>query len=266
VGYNRRVEDLWTPDWLRRVLGDHFFLTVDQAQLHHGLNGRQYRAMTSEDCDAVVAAMRQLPRLHYLYFAHTGVTDDDVLRFAPLADQVDEIFFNETHFSKLTGACLEHLATWPKLAALSFVDEIDPQYLPQLATFPALKRFQLSNHRLDGEAFAAIVRCRKLEHVSLYRCTFSGAEFGRLREAPSLLRVLLHNTQPKLKDPSSIPSIHQAGPTQQRSEDQFNFVPEYDFEWLSPNSQGGSKFPDDRYKEWLEEILPGVEVISFSTS
>jgi hypothetical protein len=264
VRYDANPDELWAPKWLRDLLGDHYFLSVTEAQLHHRMEGRQGRAMTPMEIDNIVTAMRDLPRLHYLYFAFTGIGDDGIECFAPLANQIDELYLAEPHGAELTGNVLAHVAIWPKLTSLGIpygIKEVDN--LSHLVEFPSLTTLRLGNVSLDGKAFAAIAKCRHLETLSLYMCHFEGVDLGRLRHAPALRVIHFHNTSPEFYgDPANLPPGVNAAQIRIEPEREFHFVPD---SGMAPAPLGPSTFPEKRYDEWLNETLPGVETSSMST-
>lgn len=256
VSYDRRVEQLWAPNWLRRFVGDDFFLNVEYVQLHHSRDGRIRRPLTPAEIDAAIAAMARLPRLGRIHFAHTEVTDDDLARFAPIAGQIEELYFNEGWRSNLTGAGLEHRAKWPRLASLGMpYGSKDPRAVERLPNFPALATLTWGGGRLDAEGFDAIARCRKLERLTLRACNFQGAAFSRLTTAPRLKQVDLHNTQP----------AHYARywsgdgmllPQDDDPRNVFEFEPHRE----GPEDPNAPAFPEKHYREWLEQTLPGIAV------
>lgn len=139
VDYDHRIEELYAPDWLRRMVGDDFFLDIVEVRLHDFQVGRKGVAITPAQLDAAVAAMKRLPRLRSVMFGHTRVNDDDLRRLAPLSTRIESLYFNEA-WSNLTGAGIQHFAGWPRLHSLSLhLGSPDKAALKHLRALPALK-------------------------------------------------------------------------------------------------------------------------------
>src|SRR5262245_38266765 len=82
VSYDKRIEEIWAPNWLREFVGNDFFVNVNYVQMSYRTIDRRMHKMTPSEFDAAVAAIAKLPRVRYIYFGHTGVGDDDLRRFA----------------------------------------------------------------------------------------------------------------------------------------------------------------------------------------
>jgi hypothetical protein len=254
--YDRQVEDLWAPAWLRNFVGDDYFRNVVGVQLHGRTDNRRMRPLASAELEAAVATMQRLPRLNNIYFAHTGITDDDLARLAPLANQIEELYFNEGWHPNLNGAGLKHLAPWPRLRSLAMpCGRNNPAALGHLAAFPALTDLTWRGTEMDDDDFAALARCKKLERLRLFLCGFNGAAFSQLRNAPALKNVHLRNTRPAHFARHS-PGQTNLSPIYDDPRNEFEYVPDGRLQL----PRHGPAFPEQHYREWLKELLPGVTV------
>lgn len=263
VIYDGTVEDVWAPEWLVRFVGDDYFRDVVSVHLRYRTEKRRMHRLTPAEFDAAVAAMTELPSLASLLFSHTGVTDDDLARFAPLADQVEQLYFNESRQLNLTGDALTHLATWSRLKSLGMPFGVNnPQALESLEKFPALTELTWSGSPLDAEDFAAIARCRKLESLTLRSSLFYGAALVRLRDAPALKRVMLLNTIP-VHFSRYLSGQTNIMPADDDPNNEFEFIPDSgDAPW-DPNAP---VFPAKEFHDWLERVLPAVDFSEMSVS
>jgi hypothetical protein len=277
VAYDNRDEEMWAPLWLREFVGNDFFVNVNYVQFSHRTIERRVHHLTSKDWEAAVAAIGKLPRVRYIYFGYCDMSDEDLRKFAPVGGQIEELWFNDSRFSPLTGAALAELSSWPKLASLGMPHGLrDLQSLDTLANFPALTTLTWSDESsrsLDENAFAALARCKRLEHLTLFMCRFSGEALARLRKAPALKTISLHNTKAvfvggsrrvvAVEEQSAEDATIGATWPDAEAPDEFEFVPESGMEPWDPNAP---PFPEQRYRDWIKRILPGVEVWEMSSS
>ncbi|HEY2837668.1 MAG TPA: hypothetical protein VGJ26_00855 [Pirellulales bacterium] len=258
VAYDRRPDEVRAPAWLKTLAGDDFFRTVDGVHLDTPL----------EKLDEVVDAMRSLPRLRRLTFKDTGVLDDDLARLAPLKHQLEELYFYELPFGKLTGSGLRHLSGWPRLKRLDMGSgNLKAAALSHVADLPALEHLTWSSCPLDAQAFTAICQCGNLRSLTLWGCEFDGDSLIVLKGTRHLERVHLMNMVVGRQD---------RGSTQQGASEKFDyhfFAKSSPFDTANPYSATPptgfgtivSSFDTtrDEFTAWLKRILPGIEVSEF---
>lgn len=256
VGFGRQVSRV--PRWIRDRIGDDFFLTVTDVQLSWAQNGRITSPLPLHDLKVAVGAISRLPNLRSIYFAHTGVHDDDLRHLSPLAKQIESLCFNEP-WGDLTGEALKHLAGWPRLRELDIFspNHLDSSTLNYLTALPALESLGWTGS-LDDAAFENIARCRRLKTLSLIACTFDGQSLIKLRSATCLKSVALQNCTPEpvgiVKTTDELGKlISQSVPTSYRFRPMKSFM-------VFPGS------PDAHYQKWLQSLLPGVTIYEGSSS
>jgi hypothetical protein len=258
VVYDRQVGELYVPSWIRTKIGDDFFLNVVEVRLHDYRVGRQSLPLPPSQIDLAVDAMRYLPRLRQVTFNHTQIRDEDLQRFAPLASQVESLYFNEFH-GRLTGDGIRYLARWPRLRELTVHgNSLNKASLKYLVDLPALEVFGWGRGNLDETAFAALSQCKQLERLQIFMCWFEGISLAKLQSAKRLKAVTLHNCGPQSAWPGGLLVGDPSSP-----------LPNYQFRPIDEFSEDVLHDPDKQYRkyhDWLDKILPGVKISEFSSS
>jgi hypothetical protein len=251
VDYERRPNDTRVPKWLRSLLGDDFFVNVNQVSLApHRENRQPDKPLTPDELDQIVAAMQRLPRLKRLSIDHTGLRDEDLSRLAPLRKRIEYIGI-ASYTKEINGQCIAHFRDWPRLKSLDLLSShLDPHTLDQLAALPSLEYFHWSHGALDAVAFAHIARCRKLRVLHLWACSFDGEALTSLRAAPCLKELGLTNIYAVRIKPYAGKVDDPSGPLQFISDDHIGFG---DPRWDSVMPWG---FDLDT---WIQQYLPGVK-------
>ncbi|WP_425400614.1 hypothetical protein [Aeoliella sp.] len=194
VGYQSRLQDTIYPEWLTNRLGIDYFIPVHSVQLRKRRDSRKVVPLGADRLAQSVALIQRLPRVKSIRFTGTGIRDEDLALLAPLAPQIEELYFSESRNSELTGSCLQHFANWPRLKRLTlFNGQLDTKSLGHLAGIPSLASLTITG-TLDKETFSSLAEVRNLTSLTLHSSTFNGRWLAALSNSPRLKSLELRNT------------------------------------------------------------------------
>ena len=207
--YSHRVEPPG-PQWLRRVLGDHYFITPVALNI-----GRQ--AGIKDDClDHLVA----LPHLKSAMFYQVPFRDRDVVHLKHLKN-LTSLTFNEGTLSGIDGPTqFEFLKYLPHLESLSLNDakfgDADAKFLKdtvnlkilfiygsaigddglaQLQHLKNLEMIGLGKTKVTDRGISYLSALPKLRYISANDLNITDEAFGSFAKMTALRDLELHNTQ-----------------------------------------------------------------------
>ena len=166
------------PQWLRRLLGDHFFFDV-----HH--------VDTSGATEDVILEAAALPNLKSLYVDSDALTDDGIANLARISD-VETLSLRSTN---ITDTGLERLTGLKNLKHLILSG---PQFtatgLSHLAKLRQLEYLSLNGTKLNDEVCAILFKLSRLTTLQLGDLEITHAQLERLSELSQLRTFALVNT------------------------------------------------------------------------
>ena len=178
----------WTPDWLRRLVGDELFQEVDGIYL-------DARPGTGPVSDATIAAMARCDRLKWLQIIDKPLTDDQFARLGGLP-RLQAVVLMST---KVTTRTLEGLARLPKLNDLVVcLDHEEPAaaIIPRVAAITRLKRLVL--YQLKPTVPGDLEPLRdlpNLEHLRIFQSPTDEACLEPVATLSQLKSLQLPNTR-----------------------------------------------------------------------
>ncbi len=253
VRYSKWPEDLHVPLWLRDWMGNDYFLTAEEVALSDLENGGKSVPLPPEQLDMAVQAMRQLPHVRAITFNNTRLPEEELVRLTPLSEQIESIYINDP-WEHMTGTGLRHLAGWPRLKDLDlYTGVVGRKSLEYLKELPALEKLCITGE-LDEAAFEEIAKCERLKNLMLTACSFDGKSLEKLRSAKSLIVLNLHNMTRKTFGVTWT-TDHATRITTESPPTHYYFRTAGTLEnWEDQRHR------DPNYRDWLDHILPGVEI------
>lgn len=254
VGYETSWLGLVLPASIEKRHGDDFCANVVSVGIHYGTVDRRTVTPTDAELEQVVDAISRLPHVTQLSMHMIDLHNDDVARLAPLRHKIEELYIEDGFRGNLRGNGLEHLGDWTRLrnlTILSFGWNDTPNLRP-LASLPRLTHLSIGRGRLSEKAFADIATIDSLQHVRLFLCDFDGEHLRHLRKLPHLASLSLQNMRAKAEHASY-------------TEDELGNLqpcgkPSFRFESIGREFNDKDFFPTEGSKQWLNEILPNVEI------
>lgn len=262
VQYEKRLSELWAPEWLTSRLGVDCFVAVTGVQLSGRREDRRLVPIGEQNLLRAVAAMERLPRVRQIRFSNSLVTDEQLAVLGPLSGQIESLHFSESGDRGLTGAGCRHLAAWPRLRQLTLYSEtLDPESFHHLTKIPSLEYLAIAG-TLSREDFETLSRVPKLTGLYLSGCAFDGRWLEEFSRSKHLEAITLCNIFRRFKYLGPYTAAHKPDLPAHRDSIEFKFRP-----GGLPNLPT-STFPafpppdalDRAFDEWMEEHLPGVKL------
>lgn len=247
------------PESIGKRLGEDVCANVVSVDLSYLTAHRRMVTPTDVELEQVIDAISRLPHVTRLAM-HTFNLQDDMAKLAPLRNiieelRINELFIDELSHGDLGGNSLEHLDGWTQLRSLRILSSGRRAMLnlQPLAALPNLTDLSIGAGTLNETAFADLSKIDSLQTLCLNACRFDGDHLQHLQQLPNLDTLLLLNTHAESKYASY--TIDESGNRQP------NGKPTFRFERSGNAWQGRPKtFPADRYQQWLNEVLPNVQV------
>jgi hypothetical protein len=256
------------PESIEQRLGEDAWGNVVLVDLRYRTIDRRMVTPTGEELDRVVRAISRLPDVSKLSLHTLALDDDDLAKFAPLRN-IEELYINELFHVGLKGTKLECFAGWTQLRSLDIVSRLDETLsLEPLARLPNLSRLGIGPGMLNEKDFKDIAKIKSLQMLSLFECNFDGECLRHLQGLPNLGTLALHNTCPAKSYDSY--TVVESGNLQPNGKPRFRFERSSELPGRGPGlsigSSGTEPFPTERYRAWLKEILPNVQISEMETS
>lgn len=153
------------PAWLRRIVGDDFFTTVNYVSLAAG-STKERPPITDEKLADLRGHLESLPGLKSLNLMFTDEVTD-----AGVAELVELTSLEELNIMSplVTSEGLVHLASLRRLRRLSLSSAygIADDGLEQLQQFPKLEELRILGSRVTDDGLALLEHCPKLNKLTL---------------------------------------------------------------------------------------------------
>ncbi len=264
VQYEDGFVGRWLPASIRNQFSDDAISNVTSVEIHYRTIDRRMVTPSTDELERAIAAISQLPQAQRLTLHTLKLQDDDLSRLDPLKHQITALSINELFHHELTGSGLQHLQGWPELRSLHFLTsstEITGRLdIQSLATNPLLERLTIGTGTLEQRSFEELATIQSLKTLWLFNCRFEGQHLKHLQALPNLETIMLHNVHPEVSDFSPDPNISSESAEDSKPLFRYEQTPD----WGMPLPRKG--FPAEKYKQWLRNILPGVQVHEFFES
>ena len=169
------------PLWLRNVLGDDFFLSIQSVSFR----GTQVR---DEDIACLRQDFNSLPKLRCLELRNTNITDNG-LQYLYNAKSLD--FLAVCH-SGITNDGLKHLNLFPLLRSLEINDlPITDEGLDLVCNFPNIQELGMGETRITGQGLRHLARLPRLKYLNVQNNQLSDEDIRCLRDVKSLERLYI---------------------------------------------------------------------------
>ena len=179
AGVQRWPSQLPGPEWLRKLLGDDFFISA-----------RFIWAGGSHWSDADLAQLEALPTLEVLV-AGDGITDVGLMHLTHLV-RLRHLYLTET---RITDAGLRHLENLRNLSVLRLSDtHITDAGIASLAKLHNLEALALDNTQVGDAGLVHVKEWPKLGSLSLDGTQITDAGLAYLQGATELRRLFLNDT------------------------------------------------------------------------
>ena len=260
----------YEPNWLGRTLpvamqerlGEDACGNVHSVSLSKCTLNRKMVTPTHAELGQAVRSISRLRHLQRLSLHTLRLQDVDIELFALLECDVEELAINELFHGELRGSNLGHLACLTQLRSLTLLSSgLDETLdLKPLASLPNLSELTIGTGALKEKDFADISRIKSLDTLSMFGCNFDGAWLQHLHKIPNLKVLCLHNIYAEVAPQSH--TIDEAGNYQPSNKPTFRFR-----RWYDHGMEGPQKgLPAEQHQEWLNEVLPNVQVSNLYTS
>jgi hypothetical protein len=151
------------PDWLRNLIGDDLFVTVEQVFLPDRKNS------TPALADGVVARLASLPRLRRLYIS--SEVSDNGLKTIGTMTQLERLSISSW---AITDAGCAHLSKLSRLKGLELLGlQLTDKTIAALSELPRLESLQLRGEQMTNEGLAHLRRLPALRGLTLYGNTMT---------------------------------------------------------------------------------------------
>jgi len=246
IGYNRRVDDLGIPGWLRDCLGDDWFASVTEIHLGQGI--------TSQQLPDVVQHLRHLPKLRTVYLWDANVTDEDFRHLIPLT----QISHLGLHFpwQSVTGAGIADITSMDNVQNLTLsghsIKNDGLRYLPQ---FTSLEWLSVGWSGVDDEGLQHLSNCHKLTHVTLSSCRSGIRGLRNIVNNQSLETLQFLNME---FESSGVTPWNQNKTNTHFVDEDFIFL--YSGKGYGEKSFANQSAIFDSLESWLVSQRPGLEV------
>jgi len=263
------------PESIQKRLGEDACGNVVSVELQYRTIDRRMVTLKGGELDKAVDVISRLPHVSRLSLHTLDLSDDDLGRLAPLRNRIEELYINELFHFKLKGSKLECFAGWTQLRSLEVLSEVNESLnLEPLASLPNLARLGIGGGTLNEKAFKDIAKLKSLQTLYLFQCGFDGECLRHLQKSPNLGTLTLHNICPATWYESY--TMDEFGKYRPKGKPSFRFErgPRYgrwtgglDAAEASSDGLGQPEpFPLERYRAWLKEILPNVQIHEFQSS
>lgn len=260
----------YEPNWLgctlpgamQEALGEDACGNVHSVSLRKRTLNRKMVTPTHAELERAVRSISRLRHVRQLSLHTLRLQDVDIELFALIKCDVEELAINELFHGKLRGSNLGHLAGLTQLRSLTLLSSglNETLDLEPLASLPNLTALRIGTGELKEKDFADISRIKSLDTLSMFGCNFDGVWLQHLHKMPNLKVMCLDNIYPEVASQSY--AIDEAGSYQPINKPAFRFR-----RWFDHGMNGPQKgFPAAKYQEWLNEVLPKVQVSSMYTS
>jgi hypothetical protein len=197
------------PVWLRKLLGDDFFATVDGVTVRTDAGMRQLDdlpqllnvrvlpagsigAAPEKLTDAGITHLEGLTRLATLQLQHTAMTDAGVASFKGLT----ELNILELDYTNLTDSGLAQLKALSKLGILTLRGtKVTDAGMKHLNGFADLYILDLGNTNVTDAGLAQLAGLPRLEILHLDSTKITDAGLEQLKKLPMLDRLDLRSTK-----------------------------------------------------------------------
>ncbi len=141
----------WPPRWIVDSIGIHYFYSV----VGVGFN--------KPGADEIVGCVARLPRLEFIYFGYSNLSDSGLARLRGL--DLREVDLLQT---KVTDAGVQHLRAFTNLKELDLSStSVGDAGLAQVATLPKLEELKVSDTNVTDLGVASIVKLPALKVLDL---------------------------------------------------------------------------------------------------
>jgi hypothetical protein len=182
IGYDRKPEKTWAPAWLRKVVGDDYFVNVESVTFNSSFNCLRI-------ADAI-DQLRRLPTLQSVDLKSPPFSGSGDFRELAMLTQIKRLGLTvETGDDK--GVPLNYLTSMNNLTELDLSGcKISKENMQSLAKLAELKTLSLDSNDIDDERICQLAGCPQLETLSLSSCRISNKGL----EAVASIRTLKNLT------------------------------------------------------------------------
>ena len=251
IGYNHDSEDLWTPDFVRNIVGNDFFVSVDFVALSAGVD--------TENLPEVIGHLRRLPLLKGLTLEldFLELAETDLGRF----EQLTQLSYLELWAdlpAHVTDG-LRQLASMDQLLELGLYGAaFTNESLQILSKFDGLRYVTVYGSKtVDDEGLRLLIDCPGLQKLYLGALPHVEKSLPELARMESLKHLVISDMH--LLKAINTESVEE--PTSQPPNGPFVLSDDYDEDVQEP----GDTEDWQRLKSWLESLNPGLKVEVFDS-